>query len=330
MSKKIKSILIDNIKSIKRFLTSKDLLVFLVFVFISTALWMLHASRKDYETVVQIPVSYENIPKDIILTNALPKQLRITIVGRGTNLANYRFGKDFDPIQIDMTDIKKSTNILATNSLKPALQKQIKQETQIIRIYPDSIYFKYEHLQSKKVPVKLTAAIELSQQYTYSDSISIVPKYVIAYGPKSILDTLKFAETTTIQLNDVKDTISLNIPLKRINNITYSDSIVHTTIKSELFTENTVLVPISISKTPSNRRLRIFPANVSLNYQTGISNYDKIDASSFSVEVDYNETKSYNKLPIHKKKTHKKAFNIKIKPEFVDYIIEEKASPEND
>ena len=43
--------------NIKKFVTSKDLFVFTLFLFLFAALWVLHALKEKYETMIVIPVN---------------------------------------------------------------------------------------------------------------------------------------------------------------------------------------------------------------------------------------------------------------------------------
>lgn len=315
------------IENIKRFVTSKDLLVFLFFLLVTSFLWLLSALRKNYETVVQIPISYVNIPNNYIITNELPQKTRVTITGRGTSLLSHRYGKKFDPLKIDIGRfMQKKMELYYTKELVEPLKKQIKDGVQIGRIFPDTIRIKLSKQEEKKVPIKLNSRIELSQQYCYCDSLHIEPREVIAYGPQELLDSIQFAETDSLILEEVNDTIKIKVPLKKLSYITFSEKEIDLSIYTEPFTEKSIIAPVSIVNLPENWNLRIFPSTATINCQVGVSSYEKIDASSFSLEVDYNETalKRDSKLPIHLKKSAKEAFNIKIKPSSTDYIIEEK------
>jgi len=316
----------ETVKKIKRFLSTKDFLVFLLFLGISTALWALQALRKNYETTVEMPITYVNLPKDYIITNDLPDHLKLTIEGKGSNLVRYRYGRVLSPLQVDMEEVVKGRRKVATTSFLGQIHKQIKSETNIRRIYPDSILYVLEKQKKKMVHVALDAEIELEQQYTLSDSIRITPSNITAYGPQSELSKLDTIHTEQLVLNNVKDTVKKSINLRQIRNVRYSDSTITVTIPSEKFTEKSIQMPISIKNVPSNYTLRIFPSSTTINYQVGLSSYEKVDASSFSLYVDFKEAKKNgkDKLKVKFSKKSTKAFNIKLKPESIDYIIEEK------
>lgn len=314
-------------KRIKRFLTTKDLLVFFLFLCISTALWALQALRKNYDATVEVPINYVNLPKDYIITNDLPSHIKISLEGKGTDIFRYRYGHELGPILIDMEEVSKGRRKVAVSAYTNQIHKQTRSGTTIRRTSPDSILFVLEKQKKKVIPVALDAEIELEQQYTYSDSTQITPARITAYGPQSELVKLDTIHTELLSLNNVKDTITATIGLKSIKNLRYSDSIITVKIMSEKFTEKSIQLPISIKHVPENITLRIFPSATTLSYQIGLSSYEKVDASSFSLYVDFREAKrnGKDKLKIKLNKRDSKAFNIKLKPESVDYIIEEKS-----
>jgi hypothetical protein len=310
------------LQRIKRFLTGKDLFAFLFFLAISTAVWGLHAMRKTYETTIQIPVIYENLPEGYVQMEKLPDNLRVTVTNKGNVLLRYRFTKRFSPISVNMEDFQKEEPGINTKTLEPAILKQLNATTQITSITPELLRFKFVRLENKTIPVKLDGRIDLAQQHTLSDPVEITPGEVTVYAPENILDTMRFAHTDPLILTNLKETIRQSVKLKEIKEISYSPPSVMVTVKTELYTEKTVEVPISVVNVPHGRTLRVFPSVVSVSFQVGLSLYDKINASSFVLAVDYNET-SRKKLPVEIKKQPEKIFNARINPQYVDYLIEE-------
>ena len=307
---------------IKRFLTSKDLFVFLFFLAISTAVWGLHAMRKTYETVIQIPVIYENLPAGYVQTEKLPEKLKITVADRGNLLLSYRTTKRFSPIPVNIQDFQKAKLEISTKTLEPAIIKQLNATTQILNITLDLLRFKLARLKNKILPVKLDQRIDMAQQHTLSGPVEITPGKVTVHAPENILDTMQFAYTEPLILTNFKDTLRQSVKLKQIKEIAYSSPSVTVTVKAELYTERTVEVPLSTTNVPSGHTLRIFPPVVSVSFQMGVSLYNKINASSFVLAVDYDKT-NRKKLPVEIKKQPEKIFNIRINPQYVDYLIEE-------
>jgi len=318
------------LRRIKRFLTGKDLFIFLFFLIISTAVWGLQAMRKTYETVVQIPVIYENLPAGYAQTEELPEKLKVTISDMGIVLLNYRTVKRFDPVPINVENLQKKKLEIYTKTLEPAILKQLSASTRIVNINPPFLHLKFIKLKEKAFYVKLAQHIDLAQQYTLSDPIEITPRTIKVYAPENILDTMQFVYTEPLKLTKLKDTIRQTVKVKEIKGVVYSANSVSVTVKPEKYTEKMVEAAIMVTNVPHNHILRIFPPVVNVNFQLGLSLYDKINASSFVLAVDYNEAlkgsarKENKKLPVEIKKQPEKIFNVRINPQYVDYLIEER------
>jgi hypothetical protein len=309
----------------KRFLTSKDLFIFLFFLLISVSLWGLQAIRKTYETTIRIPVIYENMPMGMAQTEILPDKFEVTIIDRGRTLLNYHIGKRFSPISIDMEKYANQKGQIPSQTFTSDIHQQLNSGTQIIKIVPEYIQFNFVQLKNKLLPVRLNSTIELSQQYTFSDTIKVTPAQVEVFGPGYILDTLRFAYTEPLVLTGLKDTLRRMVPMKKIKDISYSVPEVEVLLKSELFTEKIVDVPVVPVNVPVNRVLRVFPSVVKVSLQLGLSLYDSVNAPGFMLTVDYADVEKnarLEKLPVRIDKQPHGVFNVRIVPKEVDYLIE--------
>ncbi|HOU69618.1 MAG TPA: YbbR-like domain-containing protein [Paludibacteraceae bacterium] len=313
-----------SLKKIKRSFNLNDFLIFLFFLLISSSLWFLHSLRKNYETTIRIPVKFEHLPQGFIQSNELPENIKVVISGRGTSLMNYKLGKSFFPITIDYTEYLESKS-LATASLKPVVQQQLNVGTEILEIKPDSLFFVFHRMKYKTVPVKLSGKIELERQYSLCDSVVVEPKEVIVYAPENVLDTLQYAYTLPFTIPNVKDTLSMKMGLMPFPDVEYSDPEISILVKTEIYTEKSLQVPIFVDNLPADMNLRIFPSYVDLSFHVGVSQYDKIEASSFYVSVDYKDISKFEKsLPVKLKGIPKRVFHVQIKQKSVDFLVEAK------
>lgn len=97
------------IRKIRKFLLSdkcKESLVFLFFVLVSFAFWMLQTLDDVYQTEFKVPLRLKNVPKEAVLTSELPGDVRVRVEDRGTVLLNYMLGRTFFPISFDFNDYK--------------------------------------------------------------------------------------------------------------------------------------------------------------------------------------------------------------------------------
>jgi YbbR domain-containing protein len=155
------------------------------------------------------------------------------------------------------------------------------------------------------------------------------PREVSIYGPQQVLDSISEVVTENVEVNEIKDTMQYDAPLQKIPMVSCSDSLVRLHFQTERFTEKTIFVPVSIINLPEDKELKIFPSNVSVSFNVGLSRYDSIGATTFSFYVDYKKAlEGADRLEVSCKETLPSVFGLKIKPSEVDYIIEMKTSEE--
>ena len=308
-------------EKIKRFATSKDLLVFLFFLAVSAALWTLRALHKNYETVITVPVTYENLPSGIASKNSLPETFRVTVNDDGTSLFRYRWIQDFNAIAIDAGKYADGNHNISTAVFESEIQKQIKSSTKILRISPSLIELDLSELTKRTVPVKANTSISIAQQYVQCGEVEIEPREVTLYGTRARLDTINEAVTLHKVIDNVKDTLSTEIYLKAIPDVTFAFNKVTCTIKTEPFTEKTVKVDIAQDNVPAGYKLRTFPSSVELKFQIGMSKYKTINGHHFTVRADY-ERAVNNKIQLTWDGPKETVHNVMVTPAAVDFILE--------
>ena len=206
------------IQKIRKFLLSnkcKECLVFLFFVLVSFAFWMLQTLDDVYQTEFKVPLRLKNVPKEAVLTSELPNEVRVRVEDRGTVLLNYMLGRTFFPVSFDFNDYRdKGTHVhISSAELLKKVAAQLNVSTHLISVRPDTLDFIYTMGKAKKVPVRLNGEVRAGLQY-YVSHIGFVPDSVIAYAPQEVLDTLTAAYTERVDLENVADTCRFKVGVK--------------------------------------------------------------------------------------------------------------------
>lgn len=313
------------VKKIRETISWRDSLVFLFFLLVSSALWFIRTLRKDLEAEVKIPLEYVNMPKGYIQTLELPEYLSVRFSDRGTSVLAMLLGRRFAPLSVDLREYVHKRTML-TSALSSDVQKRLNPTSDIRGYYPDSIHFRILKLEEKCVPVKFTGSVELERQYMMCDSMEITPSKVMVYAPKEVLDTVTFAPTEGAVFKGVKDTLVEKIRMAEIPGLSYSHDELDLVVRTEPYTEKRVEAPICVENLPEGLTLRLFPPYVDLSFYVGVSCYDKVDASSFSIVVDYKDVlaSKKNKLKVKLNYTPKGTFHLNMKPEAVEFLVEAK------
>ena len=311
---------------------NRQLLIYLLFLVVSIIFWYLNALSKEYTTVINYPVKYEDFPKGKVLVSDLPEKLEIKVKGFGFTILRSKLTSYIKPIILPINifrlDIKRKDNqyiyYLLSRYTKEWIGNQLGSELQLISLLPDTLFFKFTDVIDKKIPVQLVSKLNFAKQFMQNGKILIQPDSIVVSGPQVILDTLKVISTYKLELKGIKDTITKEVNLFPIPKISYDTKNVFITIPAVKYTEMVLNIPIESVNVPDSLKLKTFPAYISLSCWVGISDYDKMTPFMFRASVDYKILKNNpsNKVKINLTKIPPMVINITYHPKSVEYIIE--------
>jgi len=316
-----------NLQKLKAFFFTKDILSFLFFLALSSTFWFVHALGKERETNIIVPVRYVGIPINVAITNSPPSEISMNIKDQGIRLFDYS-KKHITPLTIDLSRVfyQKGEILITPDLLNGRIRRYLKPTTSILNINPDSLLIQYEKLGVKTLPIKLYSKIEFANQYMLSRPVQLEPNQVTVFGPKRMLDTLKFVQTEFFELKNLNDTTYYRSKLKPIKLVRFSVKHTKVGIFVEPFTERKVQIPVTSINCPQNISIRTFPAFVNATYTVGLSQFYTLAPTDIQVFLDYNDVKvskqSKQILKIKNNTSH--ISNIRISPSVVEFILEEK------
>lgn len=317
---------------IKNFLLSRksrEFLIFLFFVFVSFTFWLLQVLNDDYETELSIPLRMKDVPENVVLTSELPKEIKVGVQDRGTVLVNYMLGQTIYPLTLDFDDYaERGSHIrIPTLSLSKRIGSQLNQSTKLSTIKPDTLEFIYTRGEGKKVPVKLRGEIKPERQFYISDTLYL-PDSVMAYAPREILDTIAYAYTEPLYVEEISDTTRRRVNLMPVKGVRFAPSYNDITFLVDVYSEKSLEVPVEGINFPNHELLRTFPSKVHVTFQVGLSHFKDVNADDFKVVVDYNdlkESKNEKCRPVLVQ-SPSEAKHVWVSPQEIDYIIEQKVT----
>lgn len=324
LSKKIRNFLLSQ--------NSREFLIFLFFLFIAGAFWLLQTLNNDYEAELSIPVRMKGVPNNVVLTSEPPSELRIRVKDKGTVLLNYMLGKSFYPVNLDFNDYPKSDHhvrIFASEFEKKILS-QLNASTHLLSIKPDTLEYIYSTGKSKLVPVRLQGKVAAARQYYISDTL-YSPDSVLVYAPKKILDTITMAYTERLHLEGIVDTLKQRVALTSVKGAKFVPGTVELTFPVDIYTEKTVEVPVRGINFPADKLLRTFPSKVKITFQVGLRRFRDIKATDFVLNVSYEELIKLgsDKYTVKLKSLPAGVTHVRIAPAQVDFLIEQLSTDDN-
>ena len=321
---------LDISKRIKDFLLAKksrEFLIFLFFMFVSFSFWLLQVLNDDYETEYTVSLRMKDVPDNVVLTSELPSKMKITLKDRGTVLVNYSLGQGLMPLTLDFAEYSDKGNQVRIPSITLAkkITAQLSQSTKLVAIKPDTLEFIYTKGAAKTVPVKICGTITPERQYYVSDTI-FSPDSVRVYAPKSILDTITAAYTKTIDFEEVSDTVRKRVSFASVKGARFIPDYSDLTLKVDVYAEKTVDVPVVGVNFPHDNVLRTFPSKAKVTFQIGLSRFMEVGADDFQVVVDYEDLQNEggDKCKLQLKEIPKGVNHVRVNPNEMDYIIEQK------
>ena len=300
---------------------------FILFSFLSVIFWFMTKLSKEYDSSIKYPVSYINLPSNKLLQEKPSEYIDVRIKATGFKLISSKVSPR--KLTIDASNIygKSLTNYyLLLSQQKLSVQKQLNTGVKVAYFIKDSVHFKLGVLNQKKVVVKLISDLLFAEGFELNNSISIQPDSILLTGPKLTLDTISFVSTGLLQKKELNVSINEFLDIKEFNpdsNVSAEKDKVLITASVESFTEGSVEVPIKVINIPDGKQINTFPKFVKVTYRIALSNFNKIDSSTFLIECDYGISEN-NNLPYLIPKligSSSMIKNARISPQKIDFLI---------
>jgi len=311
-----------------------EYIVFSFFLLLSFIFWYLNNLGKETETEIRYPVRFVNFPKERVLTGDLPAKLNLFLKGPGYSILKLKLSGNRAPVILDFSEINYrrvpgSRNLkyyVSTSTLIPNLKNELRSECQIISIRPDTLFFSFDRMESRIVPVISGIEVVTARQYFVKGNIIFDPDSIRISGPSRLLDTIKFIRTKYKKLTGVNQTIRKNISLEIPDKIASSVRKVTMTIPSEQYTEAEITVPVKILNLPDSIDVKIFPDVVTVRGLVAVNDYKRFEDIPFEVilDLDKKSLKTPERIPLEIRNIPPFITSLRIIPPDVDFLIEKK------
>lgn len=307
-------------------LVNKEFLIFLFFLALSGAFWLLLALNDTYEKELRVPIRIVNVPKNVVPISNVDDTLRVTVRDKGYTLCAYLYGEKVKTVNIPFSSYikQKGVGIVSYVELSKLVYQELFSSSRVVGIKPDKYEYFYNYGMHKRIPVKLTGRIMPDASY-YIAKVEFSPKTVDVYGSSKMLDSVKYAYTERMYVHSLKDTIVRELDLRSIKGVKFVPSRVRISVFPDVLTEESIEVPITALNMPEGKILRTFPSRVKVSFTVGASLFRSIRMDKFKVVVDYNELMAApsEKCNVKIASVPHGVHNAHTEQPQVDYLIEE-------
>ena len=262
--------------------------------------------------------------------------MKFVVRDKGFVLANYIYGGELKPINIDFQNYAdgKGRASVSGADLQKMVYQQLYKSSKIVVMKPDKLDLSYTFGSPKKVPVKFSGNIIPASGY-YLSHVSYKPDSVKVYAPHPLLDSITTIYTVRQHIGNIKDTVVVNVPLRRIAGAKCEPSAITMTLCPDILAEEKVEVPIEAINLPEDKILRTFPQKVEVHFVVGVNRLRTMPISpetkqllprGFHVVADYTTIadRHSDKCRIMLSAVPSGVRNAKLETTEVDYIIEQR------
>lgn len=304
-------------------------MTFLVFLCISACFWVLQTVYEETDGNFEVQFVIREMPGNAVFTTAIPSSLKVTVHDKSIALLRYYYKHNLETLEVDFSRYADEAGNFRISGaeLKALLQSNIEGTTQIGSVSPALIDARFALTQGRRIPVRYDGEYSAQLQSRCSPA-RLTPDSVTVYAPETILDTLQTLYTVPRNYLDLASSVNEMLPLQLPIGVKAEPDKIHLEIDVEEYVEKTFqhveILPIDV---PDSLRLRLFPSSVQVSCNVNVSQYKQLKKENFVLTVSYNDltcgNRIQNRLPVVIGSSPRTATHITLRPDSVEYIIEE-------
>lgn len=300
----------------------EDRTLMMICVGISFFFWLLVKLSQVYETGTVVNVLYA-IPPGKAFVHAPPSYAEAGLKGTGWQLIRtYSRRKHLSVRYLISAD---NNTTITGDLLKADISKQLAYSgvnITYVRYTPVSMLLEANDM--KVVPISFKQQMHLAKEYHFTKPVALIPDSVAITGPASLLKKIRVWPTELVQIDELKASVTLNVKLSKARpELRLATQSVKAIVSVEQMTTKELFLPVTIKNAPSDS-LRFFPDRIKATCVIGISAYDKLDASDFSLVVDLAQVqlgKGNNTAPIIIETMPEGIEHIQLSKKSVEFLI---------
>ncbi|MCR9153890.1 MAG: hypothetical protein NXI09_07255 [Bacteroidetes bacterium] len=319
------------LKSITTFFNKGQNRIRIAFVGLSLLLWFfIKLSKPGYVSTVYFDIDYSNLPTGLVFTEEPPQHLQIKLQGSGYNLLKYSWFnlKDLD-IDLNSLDYnRQGASYWTSEKAKDYLEAQINNEnTRILEVYPDTIFFQISKLSTKSIPVEVVYNSDFdSTAYTLYGRPQAQFDSLVVEAPAEVLAQLEVIKTKPIQISDPEDSLWVKaiIDKPQFAHLKISQKEIEVKFEFSPLTEGRIQVPINLVNVPDSIKVDLFPSQTEILFRCALRDYKEISVEKFSVYADYEEIKGRPDsrfLSIKAESPPSQVLSMQMQPKRVEYLL---------
>ena len=290
---------------------------------LSFALWLHAVTEKYYDKEiavrlwVEVPPPGEGVEGDMVLASEVPATVRVLVRGGGKDLL---FNLDDDSFVLLLRAEAKGRIYRFTPSQITKRAADLDVEVKEI-LEPKEIAIALAPRMERDVPVRVQASIEAAAAHVQVTPMQAEPALVRVIGPQQQVAALRYVETDSLILQDVREDVDVEWPLQHPEHtqLAFVPEAVRVRAAVQMLAEDDLSgVPITV-RHAGKVRLRPEPATAQVKVRGGVGVIAGLDPTrDIELYVDYAEYQG-SALPVYS--AEMSIFEVRqITPAYVDLV----------
>ena len=301
----------------------RDVLMFMLFLFISAVLWGVLALNEEEQYDLRMPVRITHVPASVTLLSKGPDALTVNLRARGTQLLKMSLG-DTPGVNIDFRVYRSGEYMHLSNAELKALARNASGGSQVSVLYPDSISIPFTTHPGFKLPVRANVQATPGPRASLSGRPKVAPDSVKLYALGGHLPSgVDYINTEALSLEAVEGQQTRRLRLLPPPGTRAIPDSVDVTIEAEpliMKRRRVVIEPVNV---PANIKLITFPAQIEVMYMVPMSAYTNSDPH-FRVIADYRRiSRKRSKIRLRLTDVPQNLQNVQLSADSAEYIIEQ-------
>lgn len=234
--------------------------------------WLVHNLSCEYSAVVQRGVvavceidGHSNTSEDIVEVAASCQMAGIDILG--ARIAGRRHPRTLEIARDDMHHLKGDVFYMTSNDLNKYFHAIFREKSRLEYFVTDTVYFTFNSVIYKKVPVIVTSNITFKPQYMAVGGLKVVPDSVLVYGESVVLDAVNAVTTELVRWDGLDSDVFGKVKIRPARDIRISAKEVDYSVNVVRYVQREEQLPVRIFNVPRGVNVKVFPSSATVRYR---------------------------------------------------------------
>ena len=313
------------VRNFLRISDAKEFLMFLFFLLAAFVFWYLTTMNQEYEMSYSVKTELKHLPNDVILTEPMPKVVKVVLKDRGDKLVEYKARGKMKTLDIDYRQHARTGRTACYGAeVEKLLGGELALSTEVVSVTPDTLLYYAAEARGVKLPVRWQGRIEADRQYVI-EQVRLVPDSVVVYAAKQLTDTMTAVYMPIVEHVGLTDSLKLLLaPGREMWGVRYEPDAVEMNVAVSPYVVKRVQVPVEGYMFPYGQELKTFPSKVEVAFRVSLDNFREVTEEDFKILVRHSQIRDNNsgKVAISLDEMPDNVTDIVIEPTEVDYLIE--------